>query len=93
MSGYIGNVETTPRNVKPSEKRVLSCSAPATGSVRKLEASLGAIHYHSGRGFEDKIEAIAILKSIHEECEIAMPILKTVKEQNNYVHLRETGEK
>ena len=67
---------------EPCSERALSDSAPATGSVSKLEASIAAIHYHSGRGFEDKIEAIAVLKSIHEECEFAMPILKTIKVQN-----------
>lgn len=47
--------------------------------IRLLKASLAAIHYHSGRGSSDKVELYSILHSIHEECEEALPELKTIK--------------
>ena len=44
--------------------------------------SAAAIHYHSGRCYSktahnsDEAELIAILRSIRDECEVAMPELK-----------------
>lgn len=45
---------------------------------RALRASLGAIHFHAGRGSADKVELYAILHSIKIEAEERIPELRNM---------------
>ena len=56
--------------------------------LSKVKASLAAIHYHSGKFSSrfwmamPKSHLAATLKSIHEECEEALPELKKIRLDN-----------
>ncbi len=51
--------------------------------VRKLRASLGAIHFHARR-------TMGVMPSIFEECEYAVPELKELREKEEHGRVNST---
>jgi len=52
---------------------------PPEDRIKELQASLGAIHYHSRFGPTSQAQYAARLHSIMEECERCIPELRNIK--------------
>lgn len=56
--------------------------------IKELQASIGAIHYHSKFGTRSEAQYTAILHSIKEECERCIPELRNMKINAEMSHTR-----